>query len=139
MGFLSDLFNQKPDYVKDITKKIQAYCIDLNSAVRMQIESDAIYYAENPNNQKGIEDGYANHKRDAEYYSLFFIYLACRDLLKSGRFHVYAGISGIEGNITCEVGCDCLDRLVERGYIKASEAETSKNRMHSLLTDIGIG
>jgi hypothetical protein len=139
MGLLSEIFDPKPDCVKDITKKIQAYCVDLNSEVRAQIESDAIYYAENPKNLNGIEDGYANHKRDAEYYSLFFVYLACRDLLNSGCFHIYAGVASIEGNLVCEIGCDCISRLVQRGYINSTESENSIKKLRSLLTDIGIG
>jgi len=125
--------------VKDIKKKIEAYCLDLQSEIRGAIESDAIYYVENERNWKGIEDGFNRHNRNAEYYSLFFIYLTCRDLLKSGRFHIYAGLVGLEGNLTYGVGCDCLDRLVQRGYISNDDADSSKETMESYLTDIGIG
>jgi hypothetical protein len=139
MGLLSGLFDSRPDYVKDIKKKIEAYCLDLHHSVRQAIEGDAIYYVENEGNWKGIEEGFSRHNRNAEYYSLFFVYLACRDLLRSGRFHIYAGIVGIEGNLTCETGCDCIDRLVQRGYISSDDAESSKSTMKRYLSDVGVG
>ncbi len=139
MGFFKDLFNDKPGYVKDIVKKIEGYSVDLNPDVKYDLQSDAIYYAENPKNWKGIEDGFNNRNKDAEYYSLYFLYLAAKDALKQGKYHIYAGMVSIEGNIACSIGCDCLDRLFQRGYINSNEAEDAKVHLKSLITDMGIG
>lgn len=139
MGFLSNLFDSKPDYVRDIVKKIEGYSVDVNSEVKRQIESDAIYYAENKNNWKMIEEGYAQRKRDAEYYSLYFLYLAAKDALKSGKYHMFAGIVGVEGNLACGIGCDCLERLAQRGYVSQEESEDAQIHLKSLLSDVGIG
>ena len=138
MGFLSNLFDSKPSYVKDIVKKIEGYFVDVNSDVKRDLENDAIYYAENENNWKKIEEGYEN-KKDAEYYSLYFIYLAIKDALKSGKYHIFAGMVSIEGNIACEIGCDCLQRLFQRGYIEKKDAEDAQIHLKGLISDIGIG
>ena len=55
MGFLSNLFDSKPEYVRDIVKKIEGYSVDVNSEVKRQIESDAIFYAENKKNWRELE------------------------------------------------------------------------------------
>ena len=47
MGLFADLFNPKPDYVKNIIKKIEGYSVEKYPEVMTQIQSDAIYYAEN--------------------------------------------------------------------------------------------
>lgn len=86
-----------------------------------------------------IEEGYKNNKRDAEFYSLYFIYLSAKDALRSGKYHVYAGMVEIEGNIACDIGCDCMERLSERGYIQKSEAEDAQIHLRGLMSDIGIG
>jgi hypothetical protein len=80
-------FSSKPQFVKDIVKKIEGYAVDLNSDVKPQLESDAIYYAENEKNWEMIEEGYKNKNRDAEYYSLYFMYLSAKDTLKNGKYH----------------------------------------------------
>ncbi len=139
MGFLSNLFDSKPEYVRDIVKKIEGYSVDVNSEVKRQIESDAIFYAENKKNWKMIEGGYEKKNRDAEYYSLYFLYLAAKDALKSGKYHMYAGIVSIEGNLACSIGCDCLERLSQRGYISEEEAEDAQIHLKSLVSDVGIG
>jgi hypothetical protein len=139
MGFFSKLFDDKPSFVKDIVKKIEGYSVDINSNVKKELESDAIYYAENKKNWRQIEEGYKNKNKDAEYFSLYFLYSAAKDSLKHGRYHVYAGIVSIEGNIACDIGCDCLERLFQRGYIPKEDAEDAKIHLKSLLTDIGIG
>lgn len=139
MGFLKDLFDDKPGFVKSIVKKIEGYSADLNPDVINDIQSDAIYYAENQKNWKGIEDGINNQRKDAEYYSLYFLYLASKDALKQGRYHIYAGVVSVEGNIACSIGCDCLDRLFQRGYIKKNEADDAKLHLKSLTTDTDFG
>ena len=138
MGFFSNLFDSKPSYVKDIVKKIEGYFVDVNSDVKRNLESDAIFYAENENNWKMIEEGYAN-KKDAEYYSLYFIYFSTKDALRSGKYHIFAGMVSIEGNLASEIGCDCLQRLFQRGYIKKKEAEDAMIHLKGLMSDVGIG
>lgn len=86
-----------------------------------------------------IEEGYKNDNKDAEYYSLFFIYLSVRGALRKGVFHVYAGIVSAEGHIACGIGCDCLDRLFQLEFIKKDVAEDAKIHLNSILSDIGIG
>ena len=86
-----------------------------------------------------IEKGYKDDNKDAEYYSLYFIYLSVKDALNNGVFHEYAGIVGIEGNIACGIGCDCLDRLFQLGFIQKEAAEDAKIHLKSLMSDIGIG
>ena len=139
MGFFSNLIDPKPGFVKDIVKKIEGYSVDINSHVKDQLESDAIFYVENKKNWKMIEEGYKNNKRDAEFYSLYFLYLSAKDALRSGKYHVYAGMVEIEGNIACDIGCDCMERLSERGYIQKSEAEDAQIHLRGLMSDIGIG
>jgi hypothetical protein len=139
MGFFSDLFDPKPGFVKDIVKKIEGYSIDINSDVKAQLESDAIFYVENKKNWEMIEEGYEKRKRDAEYFSLYFLYLSARDALRSGKYHVYAGMVTIEGNIACSIGCDCLQRLFERGHINKKEAKDAKIFLKNIISDVGIG
>jgi hypothetical protein len=139
MGIFSDFFDSKPDYVKAIVKKIEGYSVDINPDIKRLLESDAIYYAENPKNWKGIEDGFNSGNKDAEYYSLYFLYLAAKDALKSGKYHIYAGVVSIEGNLVCSIGCDCLTRLLQRGFIKEDAAKDAQIHLQSLQSDVGIG
>ena len=139
MGFFADLFDSKPDYVKNIVKKIEGYSVEKYPEVMTQIKNDAIYYAENEKNWSMIEKGYKNDNKDAEYYSLYFIYLAVKDALRNGVFHVYAGIVSAEGNIACSIGSDCLDRLFQLGFIKKDAAEDAKIHLKGLMSEIGIG
>jgi len=139
MGFLSNLFDPKPQYITDIVKKIEGYSVDINSEVKSQLESDAIFYAENKKNWKIIKEGYEQRKRDAEYFALYFLYQSVRDALRSGKYHVYSGMVDIEGHIAYEIGCDCLQRLFERGHIKEDAAEDAKLFLKNLMSDVGIG
>ena len=139
MGIFSKTFDSKPDYVKAIVKKIEGYSVDINPDIKRLLESDAIYYAENPKNWNGIEDGYKNGNKDAEYYSLYFLYLAAKDALKSGKYHIYAGVVSVEGNLACSIGCDCLERLLQRGFIKKDAAKDAQIHLQSLQSDVGIG
>ena len=139
MGFFSNLFDPKPQYITDIVKKIEGYSVDINSEVKSQLEKDAIFLAENKNNWKKIEAGYEKRKRDAEYFSLYFIYLSARNALQSGKYHMYSGIVDMEGHLACEIGCDCLQRLYERGHIKEDEAEDAKLFLKNIMSDVGIG
>jgi len=139
VGMFSKLFDSKPDYVKAIVKKIEGYSVDINPDIKRLLESDATYYAENPNNWKGIEDGINSGNKDAEYYSLYFLYLAAKDALKSGKYHIYAGVVSIEGNLVCSIGCDCLKRLLQRGFIKEDAAKDAQIHLQSLQSDVGIG
>ena len=139
MGFFDDLLGTQPSFVKEIVLKIKGFCSDMHPDVKTVILKEAIFYAENENNWEEIENNIANKNLDAEYHSLFFIYLSVKSILNSGKYHSYAGMVAPEGYILSSIGKDCLDRLYKGGYFEKELSDQGKKELDGILTDIGIG
>ena len=138
MGFLDDLFDPKPEFVKPIVAKINSYLSGMNPDVVSRIRSDAIFYAEKKSNWDKVSEQMRSGK-DSEYFALLFVSLATRDVIRSGEFHIYAGIVSAEGMAACGIFCDCVDRLVALRQMSRDVAENAKAEVKAMLNDIGIG
>jgi hypothetical protein len=138
MGIFDEMINPKPKFVTDIVTKIKSYFIDVNPDLVRALQDEAIFYAENENNREKIEQGMENGK-NAEYFSLLFIYLGTRAVILRGEFHIYAGVVSMEGNVAFGIACDCLDRMVSLKFAEKGDADAMKAQLKASLSDPSIG
>ena len=137
MGFFSNL--SRPSYLKSIISCIDAFFVDYGPlTVSNDLIEVAYFYAENKNNQDKIK-AMLDDNRLHEYIALLFIFLGAKDLLKSGKYHIYAGMISGEGLQVSSVAQTALKKMYSLKYISKKDHDVLKKNLDNIMNDFSIG